>query len=142
MGCQPVIWPLPSPHSSQAPPSDPRSCPGRPIWRGWLGMPPLNALRLICLPRAAVKTASTLRRPTEQDTRWAGFPEWSGGGGGCDGVVGGGVFDGEGSWLGHQLAAELRHGPSCWAEPQFSHLYSGWWDHVKVSQRLVILFLL
>lgn len=41
-------------------------------------MPPVNTLRLMCFPRAAVKTASTLRRPTEQGTRWAGFPEWSG----------------------------------------------------------------
>ena len=39
-------------------------------------MRPVNTLKLMCLPRDAVKTASTLRRPTEQGIRWAGFPEW------------------------------------------------------------------
>lgn len=35
-------------------------------------MPPVNTLRPMF-----VKTASTLRRPTEQGTRWVSFPEWS-----------------------------------------------------------------
>lgn len=39
-------------------------------------MPPANTLKLMCWPRAAVRTAATLRRPTEQGTRWVGFPEW------------------------------------------------------------------
>lgn len=41
-------------------------------------MPPANTLKLMCWPRAAVRTAATLRRPTEQGTRWVGFPEWLG----------------------------------------------------------------
>lgn len=98
-GCQPVTWFLPHPHSSQAPPSDHRSCPGltQPIWSGQLGMPPVNTLRPMF-----VKTVSTLRRPTDQGTRWVGFPEWSG-------WFGVGSLKWAGAWLGHSLAFEPRH---------------------------------
>lgn len=60
--------------SFQAPSLDHRSCPGltQPIWRGQLRMFPVNTLRPTCLPRAAVKTACTLRKPTEQGTRSPG----------------------------------------------------------------------
>ncbi|KAF5911973.1 hypothetical protein HPG69_009929, partial [Diceros bicornis minor] len=69
VGFQPVTWSLPPPFFP-GPATDRRSCPGltQPIWRRWLGKPPVNTLRPMCLPRAAVKTASTLRRPTEQGT--------------------------------------------------------------------------
>lgn len=40
-------------------------------------MPPVNTSRPMSWPRAAVRTACSLRRPTEQGTRWDGFPEWS-----------------------------------------------------------------